>query len=478
VDDIRQIIENIKYHTIKSKYKIYIIDEVHMLSGSAFNALLKTIEEPPANVIFILATTELHKIPLTVKSRCIHFAFRKVDPSVIYTLLEKILKDSDIKYDPESIGLIVREAEGSIRDSQTLLEQVISFSEDNITYQKTVDLLGIAGFSQISQCLLAVLQKNYDKILDIIEKVDRLGLDWTKFLSDLATLTRNLIILHSNKEALTDEGFSPDELSVMESMINHAPEDKLQTIFGKIIVAIDTLKFSHLQRFVIESSLLDCAKTESFVPISEIINELSTQVKSPYINTNNSNSNNTNSPHINTHTSIKTSANTNSPHINTSANPPHINTYNPQNQQASSLKKKLLNKENVIDFIKYITQHNPILSGSFQQGMCKIKENQLSIIFQPNAYSSQSITESPLKEELLDLFNQFFTPDCTLKIELLKKNEPAKEYKSLYDQQLEKQKQAMENKKKALINHPIVQKTVEALDANITQVILEKNDQI
>ena len=151
VNDVREIKDEVLFAPANSKYKVYIIDEVHMLSNSAFNALLKTIEEPPPYVVFIFATTEIHKVPATIKSRCQQYNFRLIHPEIIQGLLKGACAESNIKADDDALFWIAKEATGSLRDAYTLFDQVSAFSDNLITLEKIRDKLGLVGLDQMNQ---------------------------------------------------------------------------------------------------------------------------------------------------------------------------------------------------------------------------------------------------------------------------------------------------------------------------------------
>ncbi|MEM5794931.1 MAG: DNA polymerase III subunit gamma/tau, partial [Bacillota bacterium] len=145
IDEIRELREKVKFTPVDGRYKVYIIDEVHMLTTEAFNALLKTLEEPPAHAIFILATTEPHKIPATILSRCQRYDFRRIDSEAISGRLLKVLQEMSIEAEPEALGVIARFAEGGLRDALSILDQCIAFSGDRITVEDVRSMLGLAG---------------------------------------------------------------------------------------------------------------------------------------------------------------------------------------------------------------------------------------------------------------------------------------------------------------------------------------------
>ena len=204
VNDVRQIKDEVLFPPNSLKYKIYIIDEVHMLSTSAFNALLKTIEEPPPYVIFIFATTELHKVPATIKSRCQQFHFRLGSMEQIKTLLAQAAAEAGITADDEALYWIARESTGSFRDAYTLFDQVAAFSGGSITYEKIRDKLGIAGIEQLNDlCRLCAAQNTKEALL-FADTLLQSGVSVEQCISNMVDYLRSLLFIKSGitKEAL------------------------------------------------------------------------------------------------------------------------------------------------------------------------------------------------------------------------------------------------------------------------------------
>lgn len=195
VDQIRELRGNVKYMPAHSLYKIYIIDEVHMLSIAAFNALLKTLEEPPSHVMFIFATTEPRKIPITILSRCQRHDFRRIDVESISEHMEKICKKEGVEIDPKSLGLIARDANGSMRDGLSLLDQVISCTQGTISHDYVLDILGVVDREIIFKISGAVFRGDIAEILDILDEVYSAGHDMKKLYADLIEHFRNLLIV-------------------------------------------------------------------------------------------------------------------------------------------------------------------------------------------------------------------------------------------------------------------------------------------
>jgi len=189
VDDIREVIDNVKYKPVNSKYKIFIIDEVHMLSKNAFNALLKTLEEPPAQVKFIFATTEVKKIPITIISRCQRFDLHRIVASVLTSHLMNIAKKENINVDMDAMGLIVRSADGSVRDGLSLLDQAITNEKDKITAISVIEMLGLADRGNIFDLMDAIFQGNPIKALEIFNRIHQAGADIVMIFDEMLNVT-------------------------------------------------------------------------------------------------------------------------------------------------------------------------------------------------------------------------------------------------------------------------------------------------
>ena len=204
VNDIRQIKDEVLFPPNSCRYKIYIIDEVHMLSTSAFNALLKTIEEPPPYVIFIFATTELHKVPATIKSRCQQFHFRLGSVEQIKDLLKKAAEETGIHAEDEALYWIAKESTGSFRDAYTLFDQVVSFSDGHVSYDKIRDKLGLVGIDRINAVCTECVQGKTDAAVEKIDEILQAGVSIEQCISNFADYFRSLLLIKSGitKEAL------------------------------------------------------------------------------------------------------------------------------------------------------------------------------------------------------------------------------------------------------------------------------------
>ena len=202
VDEIREIRERVKYPPVNGKYKVYIIDEVHMLTDSAFNALLKTLEEPPEFVIFILATTEAHKLPATILSRCMRFDFRLVSIELLAENIKKIFKAEGKKYEEEAVRYIAGAGEGSVRDSLSIADMCLSRSEGKLTLSDVLDVLGAADRGKIRSLTESILTGNAREILVKIDELVSLGKSVGRIAKDVLLCARDLLAIRTGAESL------------------------------------------------------------------------------------------------------------------------------------------------------------------------------------------------------------------------------------------------------------------------------------
>src|SRR4030042_1720671 len=195
IDEIRELKENVRYTPAKSRHKIYIIDEVHMLTREAFNALLKTLEEPPPHIIFVFATTEPHKIPATILSRCQRYDFKRIPLKEIIGSLKWIIEEEKVQISQRGLLLIARESEGSMRDAQSLLDQVISYGGKQIRDEDMTDVLGLIDQKILYDTIEAIAQKDTERCLEIVENIYQYGYDIQHFCQELLQYLRNLILI-------------------------------------------------------------------------------------------------------------------------------------------------------------------------------------------------------------------------------------------------------------------------------------------
>jgi DNA polymerase-3 subunit gamma/tau len=205
VDDTRELLDNVQYAPARGRYKVYLIDEVHMLSTHSFNALLKTLEEPPPHVKFLLATTDPQKLPVTVLSRCLQFSLKRFPPGLIYNRLTEIATAEKIEFEPDALRLVARAAEGSMRDALSLLDQVIAFGGGKLTAADTRTMLGSLDRSQVFAIIEALSAGDAPRVLACVEELDERAPDYREVLAELASLLQKLALLQAVPDLQLDE---------------------------------------------------------------------------------------------------------------------------------------------------------------------------------------------------------------------------------------------------------------------------------
>ncbi|MBE7415912.1 MAG: DNA polymerase III subunit gamma/tau [Deltaproteobacteria bacterium] len=273
VENVREISESVRYVPSDGKYKVYIIDEVHMLSMAAFNALLKTLEEPPPHAVFIFATTEVHKIPATILSRCQRFDFKRIPFRAIQARLVEIAGREGIKFEDKALYLIAREADGSMRDSQSLLEQALAFSGGELREADVAEALGLMARTVLYELSEAVIGKDTGACLNIVEKVYNFGYDFKKALSDLLEHVRDLAVLKATGEsALLD---LPDsEIERLRAISERVGHERLQMIFTVLSKGYEEVSRSAHPRYALEMALLTEAHLDELEPLGSVMERL------------------------------------------------------------------------------------------------------------------------------------------------------------------------------------------------------------
>ena len=256
VDDVRSIRETINIGPAKGSYRLYIIDEVHMLSTAAFNALLKTLEEPPAHVIFIFATTEVHKIPQTILSRCQHFSFRRVSVRTITDHLQHIVTQEAITISPRGLETTAKAADGSLRDALSLLDQIVAFAGKTVADHHIDTVLGNIPHELRREMLHAVVTRDPARALEVVWAVGDQGGDLHRFLGDLVEDVRSLIVLKISPKSLERLGLSEALNREAEEAVRALSVDDLQRVFEILTQTQDHLKHTEFPSYVLEMAAI------------------------------------------------------------------------------------------------------------------------------------------------------------------------------------------------------------------------------
>lgn len=275
VDNIRDIRENVQYSPTSCKYKVYIIDEAHMLSDSAFNALLKTLEEPPAYVIFIMATTEAHKIPITIRSRCQKYDFRRIGLEVIYERLADLLKREGLEAEERAVRYVAKVADGSMRDALSLLDQCISYYlGQTLTYEKVLEVLGSVDVEIFNKLMLHVADNKTMDALQVIDEIIWQGRELNQFVTDFTWYMRNLLLLQSSDALSSQMDISADNLESMKEIAQRVPIEALTRYIRVFSELSSEIRYSTQKRVVLELSVIKLTTPQMEVDTVSILERL------------------------------------------------------------------------------------------------------------------------------------------------------------------------------------------------------------
>ncbi len=268
VNDVREIRDEVLFAPNTARYKVYIIDEVHMLSNSAFNALLKTIEEPPPYIVFIFATTEVHKVPATIRSRCQQYNFRLISTAEIKENLRTIAAELDVQAEDRALTWIAKEATGSLRDAQTLFDQVVSFSAGSITLEKIREKLGVLGIDEVNDFVRLLRAGDPGKVLERADQIIATGVSLEQLTADLAEYFRNLLFIKSGITRDTLLGYAAVDFD--KGVIDSLSASQIEKAIELLLSLYRNIRFSLNQRFELELTLVRLADLDALITPAEI----------------------------------------------------------------------------------------------------------------------------------------------------------------------------------------------------------------
>jgi DNA polymerase-3 subunit gamma/tau len=273
IQEVRDLKDNIKYMPAAAPHKIVIIDEVHMLTNEAFNALLKTLEEPPEHVYFIFATTELHKIPITILSRCQRFELRRINSTELAEHYEKLAAAEGIILEKGALNLIVRESEGSVRDGLSLLDQVFAYGSSPVTENDVVEVLGLVDRTILATIAEALLSGNRQRALSILGEAADFGLDGKRFVADLLSHYRALLLVRLDGcEKLLD--LPADDIEACKAVASRYPAQIIHHQLRILMNTADRIRLSTQPRLLLETTFLAMAETDSMIDVQTLLREI------------------------------------------------------------------------------------------------------------------------------------------------------------------------------------------------------------
>ncbi|WP_353684762.1 DNA polymerase III subunit gamma/tau [Thermodesulfovibrio sp. 3907-1M] len=423
VENIRDLRENIRYASAEGFYKVYIIDEAHMLSQSAFNAFLKTLEEPPPHVVFVLATTEPRKIPLTVLSRCQHLQFRRIPVNLIKQRLHFICRKENIDITEEALYTLSVNAEGSMRDALTMLDQVTSFT-DKVTQEDVNLLIGGTDIKILYELTESLIDGDKEKIVLKVEELNSTGTDFKRLTNDLIQFLRNTLISKITKNFKLYITESESEL--IENLSKKTSEEHLVLLLKELINSEFAIKNSFFPRIIFEITLLKLSFLSHFKNIDEAIKE----VKKFYTSQGN--------------TKLQTSLIQPIKHSPEEAETSHKIT----SQSKEAIWQKFLEK---------LETQNHLLAMKIRHAKVNFENDEIQLIYNGGA----SLYADSVKENLTEIQNLLKESGFDGKITI----------KTLKDLSTQKSR---ENLTDEIINHPLVKKTLQLFDGRIFNIIPKK----
>ena len=284
IDDIRELRDKVIYPPARAKHKIYIIDEAHMLTNQAFNALLKTLEEPPEHLIFILATTEMEKLPQTILSRCQRFDFKRITSKDIVANMKNICSELKVPVENKALNIIARNSDGAMRDALSLLDQCISYKEGELTYKDVLSILGIANTDLLFTMVDNIKNKNLEDILFKIDEIIQEGKDTNKFIKDLIFHFRNLLIAKTSKDPIDIMDMDGETVSMY---IEQSKDISLDFILRSLEIlnkSEEQAKWATQPRIILEMATIKLVNLEERISLEERVKKLEMIINSGEVN--------------------------------------------------------------------------------------------------------------------------------------------------------------------------------------------------
>ena len=274
IEAIRDLRENVKFAPVNGRYKVYIIDEVHMLTSEAFNALLKTLEEPPAHVVFIMATTEVYKVPATIQSRCQRYDFKRITVDDIFNRLKTVVEDMDIKADDDALRMIAVKADGGMRDALSILDQCIALSEQSLTIDRVQQLLGLVGKEWLDKLVGALQSKDAAAVLTMVDEIIRAGKDLQQVLGELGIHFRGLMIFKAAGLVDGVDYYSQTDESIKKQAAGFTQE-QIVWIIRRVHEAANEVKWSPQPRIAVEAALLEICQRDNLMNAASTTDKVS-----------------------------------------------------------------------------------------------------------------------------------------------------------------------------------------------------------
>lgn len=390
VDDVRELREHARYMPSSATYKIYIIDEVHMLSTSAFNALLKMLEEPPAHVIFMFATTEAHKIPVTILSRCQRYDFKRIPAKTIAATLKTIAGGENVKIDDNSLHLIAREATGSLRDAESLFDQAIAFSGNTVTLDSIKSMLGFLDRKLLFDTVWAIVNRDPKSALSALEKVFESGADISRFTMDILDILRDMLVFaECNTDSCID--LPSDEIDELKKMLSKTTPATLHVLFSACYKIADDVARQTNPKMLLEVGLVRLCHISDVKSIEEIIAKIDSLADNNLSTSLTKNEDRKISSEIVSRSEIAPKPVSHTP------------TFEPVLSQTDVDAEKKWQ-----EFLRFVVKEKPQVASIFQHGSLLSIDNGVVKMAFDNPLYSDMLLEEDRKRQIENLFESFF----------------------------------------------------------------------
>ena len=448
IDEIRELRENVKFAPAAAKYKIYIIDEVHMLSGSAFNALLKTLEEPPAHVIFIFATTENHKVPATILSRCQCYDFRRISLAEIAANLGKVAAAEGIQISPAALIWIAEAGDGSMRDGQSIFDQVISYAGMKIADTDVEEILGLVDRKYLFSLSEAVLQRDAGRCLTILEEAYLAGIDMKHFYQMMLKHFRNLLLVKIAADGSSSFDIAPEQIQKLKNQVQPISRETLQRYLEILIKEEDSFRRSQEARMKLETVIVGLAYLEPIIPLGDIISTIENieQKLRQGLPVTSSNI----GPQFSTNKPVKEIPADYGVEINIADENNNGDSLLNPNKPTGDLATLGNNLK------KFVKKENAILGAKIESAEILSYENGLLTLGFPKSYIFLEDMKTTQKEKLEQIARKFFQKNVTIKIETF-----GAENGSVNGNNGRSKTNNINDIKREAMNHPLLQKVLD-----------------
>jgi len=459
VDDIRELRDNVKYLPSHSRYKIFIIDEVHMLSTNAFNALLKTLEEPPDHVKFIFATTEPHKLPVTILSRCQRFDFKRVPLAKIIGRLRQIANAEGINISDSALSLIARKGDGSMRDSLTAMDQVLACCGNSVADEDVVTLIGAVDRRLLADISASIFRGDTQGVLEGVKKVDGVGYNMRQFCQELIEHFRHLLVIRSvaRPEEILD--LAEAELEELRRQAGSVSSLELQRRLALLIKADSEMAHASFPRLILEMALLKAAVLEPVIPIQELLEKVRA-LETNAVRT----------PSLPWDASRPEPAREQRPQEAPRAEPKPPASPAPPAAAAPPARHSGGDQPTWERFVDFVNRKCPAIGSLLEHGSpLKMEAGTLEIGFPAGSYYLSSIQDAESIGEIRALANEFYSRETAVKVTAITPASDAAPL-SLAEKKKSDRERRQEELKQEVAGHPLINEALRIFGGKITDI--------